>query len=262
MTVAKKMTAQERKRFNSWENYGPSRKGAAYHFYTAAYVAAFGRNAKSIIDVGAHKSDMVEWFTWIPKKCTLDLTEPYSSEHVEAIQTDFSLYETEQKFDLALCLQVLEHIEDAEAFAQKLFSIARDVIISVPYKWPHGHTGSHVHDPVDEAKVESWTHRKPSHSLLVPEPLMRDEVAYRMINYYHHDPKNFSLAHFRKRTRPVPELALPQLTIEVPIPEDPPPLQATTASGPESASTPGANSGAKPTPQFAAVLLGKLFGHR
>jgi hypothetical protein len=63
---------------------------------------------------------------------------------------------------VCLCLQVLEHIPDAAAFAQRLLARARwHVIISVPYKWAASRSPNHIHDPVDEAKLATWFGRSP-----------------------------------------------------------------------------------------------------
>lgn len=78
---------------------------------------------------------------------------------------------------MALCLQVLEHVPDPAAFAQKLFALADVVVISVPYKWPKGMTKGHTHDPVDELKLRKWTGREPVESRIVDRP-ERMVVAY------------------------------------------------------------------------------------
>lgn len=209
--MSKRLTAAERKVLNATTNYWESRKGAAYYYYVAAFVSAFGRNARSIIDVGSNRTSVIEWFDWIPERYTVDIDQPYYSNSVIGIKSDFLTYVPEKKFDLAICSQVLEHIPDATRFARRLFEVADNVIITVPYKWPHGHTKSHIHDPVDEAKLKSWTDREPQHWLIAYEPLIRNEVGGRLIAYYHKDPTTFNLSQVRSRSRPVPELARPQI---------------------------------------------------
>ncbi len=76
-------------------------------------------------------------------------------------------YRPETYFDLVLCLQVLEHLDNPDAFAQKLLNAGRTVIISVPYRWPQGYCKTHKQDPVDEAKLERWTQRKPVETQIV-----------------------------------------------------------------------------------------------
>ncbi len=54
-------------------------------------------------------------------------------------------------------------------FAKKLLDTGRTVIITVPYKWPKGMCNAHVQDPVDEAKLELWTQRKPVETSIVAD---------------------------------------------------------------------------------------------
>lgn len=54
-------------------------------------------------------------------------------------------------------------------FAQKLFTLGKTVIISVPYKWPKGRCKEHVHDPVDENKLYNWVKKKPDQYWVIKE---------------------------------------------------------------------------------------------
>lgn len=95
----------------------------------------------------------------------------YRMPGVELHLGDFIEWDSgDQRFDVALCLQVLEHVSDPTAFAQKLFELADVVVISVPYKWPKGMTKGHTHDPVDEVKLRKWTGREPFESRIVDRP--------------------------------------------------------------------------------------------
>lgn len=71
------------------------------------------------------------------------------------------------RFDLVLCLQVLEHLQDPETFARKLLDSGRIVIVSVPYQWPAGRNPRHLQDPVSEAKLIGWAGRAPVETRLV-----------------------------------------------------------------------------------------------
>src|SRR6266542_1900821 len=64
----------------------------------------------------------LEWFDWIPRKVSIDIHKPYRSPTVEGITADFLTFKPKQRFDICLCLQVVEHIPDARAFAQKLLA--------------------------------------------------------------------------------------------------------------------------------------------
>jgi hypothetical protein len=112
---------------------------------------------------------MIEDFDWIEDRSTLDYSDPYSSERVKGISADFFEFDPPRHYDLALCLQVLEHVQDAVSFAQKLFQIADRVMITVPYKWRAGADKWHVQDPVDFNKLHSWTGREPLISAVIQE---------------------------------------------------------------------------------------------
>ncbi|BCJ91716.1 hypothetical protein IZ6_24510 [Terrihabitans soli] len=165
-------------------NYWNHRKNFRYLHYVVGLVRALEPAATSAIDVGARGTPIIEAFPWMAKRLTLDIQAPYSSPNVEGIKADFFDYRTREKFDLALCLQVLEHIPDAERFAQKLFSIADRVVISVPYKWSPTACKHHVHDPVDFDKLRLWTRRQPLAAVVIGE---RDG-AKRAVAYYRASP--------------------------------------------------------------------------
>ena len=126
-------------------------------------------DAKSAIDVGARDTPIIEDFDWIEDRSTLDYSNPYSSERVKGISVDFFKFEPPKRYNLALCLQVLEHIHDATSFAQKLFQIADRVLITVPFKWRAGANKWHVQDPVDFDKLHGWTDREPLISAIIQE---------------------------------------------------------------------------------------------
>jgi len=137
--------------------------------YVQELVGILEPDTKSAIDVGARDTAIIEDFNWIEDRSTLDYSNPYSSERVKGICANFFEFDPPQHYDLALCLQVLEHIQDAATFAQKLFQIADRVMITVPYKWRAGANKWHVQDPVDFSKLHSWTGREPLISAIIQE---------------------------------------------------------------------------------------------
>lgn len=58
------------------------------------------------------------------------------------------------KIDLILCMQVIEHIKDFAPFVKTIFEVGRTIIISLPWKWPKNACKYHVHDPIDEKKLQ------------------------------------------------------------------------------------------------------------
>lgn len=107
-----------------------------------------------------------------------------------------------EKFDLVLCCQVLEHVSEPRVFCDRLRDIAKQLIISVPYKWL-GNAPGHINDPVDEAKLEGWMQVKPNNSQVVYEPFREG----RLIAYYNlfdgphfRFPKDFIISALAERT--------------------------------------------------------------
>ena len=160
--------------------YWDSRKHMRYVQYVQELVRILEPDAKSAIDVGARDTPIIEDFDWIEDRSTLDYSNPYTSERVKGISADFFKFDPPQHYDLALCLQVLEHIKDATSFAQKLFQIADRVMITVPHKWRAGANKWHVQDPVDFNKLHSWTDREPLISAVIQER----RGARRILAYY------------------------------------------------------------------------------
>jgi hypothetical protein len=168
-----------------------------YYQYVNRIVHFVGAGAGSIIDVGSANASYIEQFDWVPTRHTLDIRKPYSSASVQGIRCDFLSFQPDKKYDLALCLQVLEHIPDAKSFAHKLFDVADRVLISVPFMWPPGSNKEHVHDPVSLEKVVFWTGRLPSYHVIVSEPL-QIKKASRLLAYFHPD-DSFSLTQSKAR---------------------------------------------------------------
>lgn len=163
------------------KDYWKDRAGLLYYPAVFQVVSAVGADARSIIDVGSADTDYLTWFYWIDRKVQLNLDfKKKPPAGVERITSDFLAWEPEAKFDIALCLQVLEHVPDPISFCAKLKSTAPILVVSVPYKWPAGRTKGHLHDPVDERKLLSWMKVSPNLSMIVPEPFGRS----RLIAYY------------------------------------------------------------------------------
>ena len=152
------------------KSYWKRRKHSVYLREVRRLVEELAPDARSILDVGSNGGDYLDWFGWAPQRVSIDIANPYSADGVDGIRADFLAYDFPERFDVCLCLQVLEHIPDAEAFAQRLLASARHhVIVSVPYKWAAGRSPYHVHDPVDEAKMLTWFGRAPTYAKVARE---------------------------------------------------------------------------------------------
>ena len=143
-------------------SYWEGRKDAIYLFAARKLCERFCQKPLAVIDIGSYNTPILEWFRSSAEKLvSLDLHAPYQGRGITSIQEDFLSYPIDQTYDLATCFQVLEHIPDAAIFAKKLLTLAPIVMISVPYRWPQGACGEHVHDPVDEEKLLTWFGKKP-----------------------------------------------------------------------------------------------------
>lgn len=128
----------------------------------------------SILDVGASRSPVLEKLEKNVEKVLLDKNHIPQLDGIRNIQDDFYTWTPDKQYDVVLCLQVLEHLEDPTTFAQKLFTIAKKkLIISVPYRWQKGTCKSHIQDPVTLEKLNSWMNRKPCHAFIVKDYLNR-----------------------------------------------------------------------------------------
>lgn len=149
--------------------YWDQRKNSVYLQHVKALVSFIGRDQRSIIDIGSNACPYLDWFPWFDRRVSIDLHRPYAGPGIEALKGDFFHFDAKTHFDVALCLQVMEHIPDAKTFATMLLRLSPRVLISVPYKWKPDASTGHVHDPVDEAKVASWFGRKPDFMMVSTE---------------------------------------------------------------------------------------------
>lgn len=162
-------------------DYWKKRQDLLYYKAVDKIVKRVGKKATSLIDVGSHNTTYIDKFHWIADRAQLDIVNHnVFIPGVRFIEADFFNWEPDKKYDLGLCMQVLEHIPDAEAFADKLKQTASKLVVSVPYLWENGKCKEHVHDPVDEEKLFSWMKIEPSYSMIVTEPF----GVSRMIAYY------------------------------------------------------------------------------
>ena len=152
------------------KSYWQRRRNSVYLQAVRRLVRSEGADAESILDVGSNGCGYLHWFDWMPRRVSIDIRNPYSGPGVEGVRADFLTHQFTERFDMVLCLQVLEHIPDAQHFAQQLLASARHrVIVSVPYRWAADRSSHHVHDPVDEDKMLGWFGRPPISSVIARE---------------------------------------------------------------------------------------------
>ncbi len=165
---------------NVVNDYWKYRKNFKYYETVEKMVKDIGANAKSLIDVGSNDTEYIARFDWIQDRVQLDIEDNFKSiAGIRTIREDFLVWEKDKHYDIAICLQVLEHVEQVEAFALKLRTIADKLIVSVPYNWHKNFCKEHLHDPINEEKLYSWIKINPTTSIIVKEN------SARLIAYYH-----------------------------------------------------------------------------
>lgn len=166
----------------SGKDYWEVRKNYRYFTDVVRLAKAHAPDAKSVLDVGPRDTPFVRELAWIPEKTALDLEFQPTIEGATNLQGDFLQYRPEKPFDLVLCLQVLEHLDDPTTFARKLLATGRTVIISVPYRWPLGMCKWHPQDPIDEEMLLGWTGRP-----FLEKSIVKDEGSERIIAVFRGD---------------------------------------------------------------------------
>ncbi len=146
------------------DSYWQGRKDLSYYRAVEQFAREYCPDGKTLLDVGGGVGlgcRYLERFSQYGRTSVEKPSNGCSLEGVQVIHDSFLEWEPQKQYDLVLCLQVLEHIPDASRFARKLFKCGPVVIVSVPYQWKAGSCRYHVHDPVDDAKLKSWTDRDP-----------------------------------------------------------------------------------------------------
>lgn len=148
-------------------SYWQERQHMRYYARVLTFARQYAPAGGSVVDVGGRDCEYIRWFDWFDRKVIIDLRPPPASPGVETVAADFVSWQPAGRFDLVLCLQVLEHLADPSPFCRKLLSTGRTVIVSVPYRWPRGLCKYHLQDPVDEEKLRGWAGRSPRECAVV-----------------------------------------------------------------------------------------------
>ena len=138
-------------------------------------------NNKTILDIGSANIDLMSKYPFA-KRVSVSIDGAINNDNVTGYQMDFFNFDVPEKFDVITCLQVVEHVENAKEFVQKILKSGRLCIISVPYKWEKGACKYHVQDPIDEKKMYSWSDTKPLFTFMVKDGSYRMVMLYGKLN--------------------------------------------------------------------------------
>lgn len=170
-------------------DYWEKRKDTLYYQVVRVLVARLSKRASSMLDVGSAGCPYLDWYTDVKHRTSIDIKRPYEAPGIKSVRDDFLKWKIRKRYDVVTCLQVVEHVQDPTSFATKLLAAGRIVVVSVPYKWPEGQTASHLHDPVDETKMNLWFGRPPNFSYICTEVVA---PVQRLIQVYDEFPDTWS----------------------------------------------------------------------
>lgn len=111
--------------------YWTARKELLMYKIVKIIVDKIGKNAKSIIDIGSSECQYIDWFDQIPIRVALDKTSAYKSSTCVGVDEDFLTWTPDRRYDVALCLQVLDRLKNPKTFIRKMQSCAKAIVISI-----------------------------------------------------------------------------------------------------------------------------------
>jgi hypothetical protein len=117
--------------------------------------------AESAIDVGCFTSGLICELDWIKRRVATDIDQSIEKNWRNVYGVEFINYDAfsisfSEPFDLVICNQTIEHLDDPQLFCQKLLSLGRGLIVSTTYEVKAGLIPGHVQDPIDLSKFESF----------------------------------------------------------------------------------------------------------
>jgi hypothetical protein len=137
-------------------------------YYDLLFVLSieFGHSARKALEVGCASDPFVKHLYWISDKTCIAPYSAYGKQtphSVNMTKVDFMKWQwkkgRDDPFDLVVCSQVVEHVDDPKAFVQKLLAVSRTLIVSVPYKWSKASTSkksNHISHDIDETTILGW----------------------------------------------------------------------------------------------------------
>ncbi len=142
-------------------DYWTERKGHDLYRLTKCLALSLFSHAESVIDVGCFTSGLICELDWIPRRVATDIDSSIIEnwkgvQGVEFIAGDAFLINFKEPFDLVICNQTIEHLDDPHLFCAKLLQLGRALIISTTYEVSHGLIPGHVQDPISLSKFKSF----------------------------------------------------------------------------------------------------------
>lgn len=171
-----------------WQNYWKKRMGLVYYkkiIDICSEILIDNKNY-SIIDFGCRNTELI-FDLKCDKKFLLDKKNTYNQRQKKIIEKKNiqyvcqSIYDIkyENEFDICLCLQTIEHLEDPKKAFELIYRASKKyIIISLPYKWVARNPNGHLHHNIEQQLIKKWTGIEPDQSFIIEDD--RD----RIINVY------------------------------------------------------------------------------
>lgn len=150
--------------------YWAGRSNDRIYLMTLLFSSIYCKERENVADVGCNSSPLVLQLPDFKKRFAFDPDPEVADlwKDVDGALFINSLLSVETprklvgawRFDLILCNQVIEHLEEPEAFAELLCATSKRLIISTTFETPECYVDEHVQDPISLEKFENWFPRK------------------------------------------------------------------------------------------------------
>lgn len=167
--------------------YSRKRSGFVYMRDTWCALRFLGAKPTSIVDVGSSWPPFLRSVNWMKGDRTIvskyfpsgggpvsackqgggKCKDPHSD--IQVVMEDFYEWKPDKTYDVVLCSQVLEHVDDPKRFLRKLLATGRTVLASVPYHWKDYNLDFHKHHYLGLDDMRTWAGRDEIYSFVAEE---------------------------------------------------------------------------------------------
>jgi len=168
------------------------RRDAKLKYYRDFYCALrfTSKRAKTVLDVNMGTSDAPLFLLSLPNVESREIVAPdlhaLSEETRRECQlgkhcvmenglnvslADFATWVPSKSYDVVLCNQVLEHVDNPHGFLKKLMRVGKTVVVSVPLEWRDKGVLPHKHHNIDIDRVREWAGEQEIYHFVSKEPV-------------------------------------------------------------------------------------------
>lgn len=156
-------------------SYSNKRKDHQYYRDVWCALKFLGGGARSIVDVGSSVPPFLLSADWIPERELISKYFPGNerpcgiSTHcllqdgIQANIQDFMKWHEQKTYDIAIAMQVVEHVKNPTLFMRKLLKTGRLVVVTVPYRWDDNQMKFHKQHKISMQDVRKWAGKHEVH---------------------------------------------------------------------------------------------------